>query len=232
MNISEWVKCQKDLLGLVTRKYSELYLVGGTAMSLLYNHRISEDLDFFSQNYSQKLYREVVRLIRKERGYRFTLIGEETREKYVNMAVYEFEISQELILKIDFVSDYVPLIKPRQANGIASMDDIYYRKILAVVGWKAGESLAGKTLAGGRQKTKDLFDVYYLSQHFEKLHDWFPVYFDRSAYERLTSWYLSIPKQKVMMELLDLVDGCDTRAVFAHLDEEIIHELNRRYVKI
>ena len=108
----------------------------------------------------------------------------------------------------------------------------YYRKMLAVVGWKGGESKVGKALAGGRQKTKDLFDVHYLSAHVELLSQWFPSHFDQNAYERLTAWYLSIPKQKMIMELLDLVHDCNTKLVFKHLDDEIIHKLNREYAGI
>ena len=134
-----------------------------------------------------------------------------------------------MILKVDFVKDIADLIGPRGKDGIANIEDIYFRKILAVIGWKAGESKAGRALAGGRKKTKDLFDVYYLSAHVKPLSQWFPSHFDQNAYERLAAWYLGIPKQKTVVELLDLVSGCDTKLVFKHLDDEIIHKLNREY---
>ena len=162
-------KAQKRILDLVANKYPQVYLVGGTAISLLYHHLLSEDLDFFTQAYSPKLHREVVGFIRKETGFRFDLVEEEKRKKYLPMAVYEFQVAKGIILKVDFVSDYVKVLKPRQKNGIASVDDIYYRKMLAVVGWKAGESTTGRMLAGGRQKTKDLYDVFFLS--FERSSD-------------------------------------------------------------
>ena len=38
---------QKQILNLVSAEYSDVYLVGGTAISLLYQHRVSEGLDFF-----------------------------------------------------------------------------------------------------------------------------------------------------------------------------------------
>ena len=41
------IKAQKQILKLVAGAYPQVYLVGGTALSLLYDHRISEDLDFF-----------------------------------------------------------------------------------------------------------------------------------------------------------------------------------------
>ncbi len=227
------VQAQKQILELVAGgPYPDVYLVGGTALSLLYGHRISEDLDFFTQKYSRKLHRELTTHIRQKTGYRFSLIEEETRKKYLPMAIYEFEIGRGGVLKVDFVKDVAPLIGPRQKSGIASIEDVYYRKILAVIGWKAGESRAGRTLAGGRQKTKDLFDIYYLSAHVRPLSQWFPRYFDQGAYERITAWYLSVPKQRATMELLDLVPDCDTKAVFRHLDDEIIHQLNREYAGI
>lgn len=223
------VKAQKQILKLVAGEYPDVYLVGGTALSLRYNHRISEDLDFFSQKYSSRLHREIAGFIKSKTGYKYQLVAEEKRKRYLPMAVYEFKVNTRMILKIDFVSDVVKLIGPRDKNGLADIEDIYYRKILAVIGWKAGESAVGKMTAGGRQKTKDLFDIYYLSVHTKPLSRWFTGYFDQRAYERLAAWYLSVPKQKTVMELLDLAPGCDTRVIFKHLDDEIIYRLNREY---
>jgi predicted nucleotidyltransferase component of viral defense system len=222
-------KTQKNILDLVTNKYPQVYLVGGTAISLLYHHRLSEDLDFFTQVYSSKLHRQITAYIGKETGFKFNLVEEEKRKKYLPMAVYEFQVGKDVILKVDFVSDYVKVLKPRQKNGIASLDDIYYRKMLAVVGWKAGESETGRMLAGGRQKTKDLYDVFFLSKEAQALSVWFPEHFDLKAYERLTAWYLGIPKSRAVMELLELVPGCDVKLLFKHLDDEIIGKLNKRY---
>lgn len=226
------IQAQKLILELGAEAYPQVYLVGGTAISLLYHHRVSEDLDFFSQNYSSKLHRDIVAYIKRETGFKYQLIEEEKRKKYLPIAVYEFQIGKGVVLKVDFVRDVADLIQPRSKNGITSLEDIYYRKILAVIGWKTGESEVGKALTGGRQKTKDLFDVYYLSAHARSLSQWFPNYFDQNAYERLTAWYLSIPKQKTVMELLDLVPDCDTKLVFKHLDDEIIYKLNREYTGI
>ena len=225
-------KVQKRILNLVAKEYPQVYLVGGTGLGLLYNHRTSEDLDFFTQNYSSKLHREIAAFIKRKTGFRYRLIKEEKRKKYLPMAIYEFQADKDLILKVDFVKDVVELFRPRDENGIAHIEDLYYRKMLAVIGWKAGESRVGKMLAGGRQKTKDLFDVYYLSEHVKPLSQWFPAHFDQNAYERLTAWYLSVPKQKAVMELLDLVPDCDTKLVFKHLDDEIIYKLNREYAGI
>ena len=226
------LKAQKKVLKLVADKYPQVYLMGGTAISLLYYHRISEDLDFFTHEYTGKLHREIAAYIKHKTGFPFIMIEEEKRSRYVPMAVYEFEIQKKVVLKVDFVKDFADLIRHRNKNGIARIEDIYYRKILAVIGWKAGESNVGRKLAGGRQKTKDLFDIFYLSTHAQRLSQWFPVYFGHDAYERLTAWYLSMPKQRIITELLELVPDCDTKIVFKHLDGEIIYELNRRYIDI
>lgn len=232
MNKNSLENAQKGILGLVSQQYSQVYLVGGTALSLLYHHRVSEDLDFFMQVYSSGLHREIASFIRKETGFKFALVGEEKRKKYLPMAVYEFQVMKDIILKVDFVRDYVKVLQPRQENGMASVEDVYYRKILAVIGWKAGESATGRMLAGGRQKTKDLYDAYFLSTRIQPLSDWFPRYFDLMSYERLAAWYLGVPRQKTVMELLELVPGCDTRAVFKHLDDEIGGKLNKWYTGV
>ena len=61
------------------------------------------------------------------------------------------------------------------------------------------------------------------------LSEWFPQYFDLKSYERLAAWYLGVPRQKTVMELLELVPGCDTKEIFKRLDDEIIGKLNKRY---
>ncbi len=232
MNKNSLQRAQRKILSLVSKQYPHVYLVGGTALSLLYRHRFSEDLDFFTQTYTPGLHRAIARFIGKKTGFKFELEGEEKRKKYIPMAVYAFQVARDSILKIDFVADYVKVLKLRQKNGIASVDDIYYRKMLAVIGWKAGESATGRMLAGGRQKTKDLYDVYFLSSRVQALSVWFPRHFDVKAYQRLTAWYLSISRQNAVIELLELVPGCDTRTVFKHLDAEIEGELNKRYLGI
>ena len=230
MGIRSLEKVQKDVLSLVAGKYPKIYLVGGTAISLLYHHRVSEDLDFFTQGYSKILHRQVAAFIGRETGFAFYLVDEETRRRYVRMAVYDFRVTRSLHLKVDFVSDVVDIVQPRQQNGIASIEDIYYRKVLAVVGWKSEESATGRRLAGGRQTTKDLYDIFFLSSRVQKLSAWFPQHFDLEGYQRLTAWYLGVPRSKAVMELLELVPGCDTGRIFEHLDDEIIATLNRAYV--
>jgi predicted nucleotidyltransferase component of viral defense system len=229
MSKTRVLDCQRRILRLVADRYPQVYLVGGTALSLSFKHRYSEDLDFFTQHYTATLHRQMASFISRVTGFSFSMIEEEKRSRYVKMAVYEFEIGRHSVLKVDFVSDVSALLKPRRRNGLASVEDIYCRKILAVIGWKMKASSVGRVLAGGRQKTKDLYDIFYLSGRFEVLSDFFPKYFDAHAYERLVSWYLNISKQRAITELLELVPKCDTKSVFMTLDDEIIYKLNKRY---
>ena len=76
---------QKQILDLVGAAYSDVYLVGGTALSLLYGHRLSEDLDFFTQSYSSKLHQKVVAMIKAKTGFHYQLIEEENRKRYLPM---------------------------------------------------------------------------------------------------------------------------------------------------
>lgn len=226
------LNAQKTIARLVAQRFPRVYLVGGTAIGLQYHHRISEDLDFFTQHYTRALHRQIAAFIRRRTGYVVVLVAEETRTRYVPMAVYECMIGRQATLKIDVVRDVAALLQPRRTDGIASIDDLYYRKILAVIGWNAGRSSIGRVVAGGRQQTKDLFDVWYLSQHVAPLSEWFPKHFDRAAYERLVAWYLGLPKQQTIGELLELAPRCDTKAVFRALDRQIIHQLNRVFLHL
>jgi len=213
----------------VAAAFPDMYLVGGTAISLQYHHRLSEDLDFFMQAYSRKRHREAAAWIKRQTGFACRLVDEEIRKKYLPMAVYEFETPGGHVLKVDFVKDFARLIGPRQPNGMASNADIYYRKLMAVMGWKAAKSRTGILTAGGRQKTKDLYDVYFLSKEVSPLCRWFSSHFGPEDYERLAAWYLHIPKQRAVMELMDLVPGCDAKDVFRELDDQILYRLNREY---
>src|SRR3989338_10319889 len=104
-------KAQKQILKLVAEEYIEVYLVGGTAISLLYHHRVSEDLDFFTQKYSGSLHRKIAAHIKRRTGFKYKLIEEEKRRKYLPMAVYEFQAREDVVLKVDFVRDVADLIR-------------------------------------------------------------------------------------------------------------------------
>ena len=45
---------QKKIATMVTKKFKNYYLTGGTALSFYFGHRFSEDLDFFTQRYRKE----------------------------------------------------------------------------------------------------------------------------------------------------------------------------------
>ena len=128
------------------------------------------------------------------------------------------------------IEDFDRLLHPVGADGIASLDDIYLRKLRAVIGWRGKRSSTGQELSGGRQEAKDLFDVWYLSTHHAPLHEWFPAHFSLEDYARLTRWLQAMTRQETTFALLDVAPGCNTKRIVRHLEEQVYDRLNRVYV--
>lgn len=226
------VQAQKKVLRAVTSLgHPELYLIGGTALAFRFRHRESEDLDFFTPKWSRSLHQKIARCIRRETGFPGELVAETTKRGQSKMAVYNFQIGGELTLKVDLVQDLDRLLHPVGKDGIASVDDIYLRKIRAAIGWMGKSSLAGHPMAGGRQTAKDKYDLWYLSEHYEPLSIWFPKHFVREDYARLVMWLRTMTTQAAVFGLLDAKSGCDTRRIQKHLEDQINDKLNRVYVR-
>ena len=119
---------QKRIAGFVTKKFKKYYLTGGTALSFYFNHRFSEDLDFFSQSYTKEDPDKIMNSITKLTGFKFKLEVEQDDPKLIPMKVYLLELKKGCVLKIDFVQDFQKNIKGVK-NGIHSVEDIYYRKM-------------------------------------------------------------------------------------------------------
>ncbi|TAF73778.1 MAG: hypothetical protein EAZ53_11130 [Bacteroidetes bacterium] len=121
----------------------DFYLVGGTALSLLYGHRISVDLDLFST-----------------KPFDNQFITKSLFAKYSNQIILEdkpmhfgiFANIQEV--KVDMIRFPHPLIKPTiEIEGIRMFapEDIIAMKVQAVL---------------GRAKKKDFWDIAELLQHY------------------------------------------------------------------
>jgi hypothetical protein len=131
----------KELLGISELK--DFYLVGGTNLSLRYGHRISIDLDLFSNiDFSPNEISEVLfKKYRNENDFiRATTIGVFASIKGV---------------KVDLIRNHFhPIIDPTEiTDGIRlySSKDIAAMKIQALL---------------NRGAKKDFFDLYELLQHF------------------------------------------------------------------
>lgn len=206
------VKAQKKILQAVAGAGLPVYLAAGTALAIRCGHRHSEDLDFFTQRWSQTLHRKLCKRIEQATTFSFRLLDERIKPRLAKVAAYEFNIARGAFMKADVIEDFDPLLKPVEPDGIASMDDMYLM------------------VAGGRQDAKDLFDLWYPSTHYAPLHEWFPAHLSRQDYQRLTRWLQTMTGQGTTFALLDVALGCDTKQIMRHMEQQVCERLNRRYV--
>ncbi len=217
-------KLQREITDKVVEAFPGYYLTGGTALAFYYAHRFSEDLDFFTQEYHPDDSEKVMKFIEKETGFSFELKREQTDPKLVPLKIYNLELKNGLFLKIDFVSDFHENIKPIK-NGLHSIEDIYYRKIIAAIGISEKVNIIGKMIPSGRQAPKDFFDIYTLSTRYRPLSEFFLEYYEPERAELLFDWYKRFNRMNLQMDLIDYVDGIDTRKVFRYFDKEVLSAL-------
>ncbi len=215
---------QKKIFELVNRKFKNYYLTGGTALSFYFDHRFSEDLDFFTQEYRKEDPDRIMNLVSKETGFDFKLEAEQDDSKLIAMKVYFLELKSDCILKMDFVHDFEKNMK-KVKNGLHSVEDVYFRKIIAAIGTQIKESTTGKVIAAGRRTAKDLFDIYYLSKHYKSVSDFFLEYFSANKVESFIAWYKGFNRMDLKLELLDLATGTNSTDIIGHLDDEILEKL-------
>jgi len=215
---------QKKISALVTKRFKRFYLTGGTALSFLFKHRFSEDLDFFTQAYSPREPDHVMKVISDQTGFPHELKDEQNGPKLVPMKVFNLQLKGGRGLKIDFVQDYAKNLG-KVKGGLHSVDDIYLRKIVAAIGQQSRETEIGMPLPTGRQSVKDVFDLYTLSRKKEPLTEFFLRHFSPAQAERLMAWYRGFNRMDLKLELLDTVPGADTGELLQYLDDEILRRL-------
>ncbi|MGG9962210.1 nucleotidyl transferase AbiEii/AbiGii toxin family protein [Ferruginibacter sp. SUN106] len=118
-------------------------LVGGTALSLLYGHRISVDLDLFSNKSFEN--DDIIKALEKK--FQSSFVNRSTNPRF---GIFGFIDD----VKIDIIRHPHPLIRPEQnIEGIRmfSTEDIIAMKVQAIL---------------GRGKKKDFWDIAELLQHF------------------------------------------------------------------
>ncbi len=220
---------QKRITELVTRKFKKYYLTGGTALSFYFDHRFSEDLDFFTQDYKKEEPERIMNFISKDTGFEFKLEAEQDDPKLIPMRIYYLGLKRGNVLKIDFVQDFHENIK-RIKNGLHSLEDIYYRKISAAIGMVKKQDSTGRVIHAGRQSAKDLFDLYFLSEHYQPLPEFFLEHFSYDRTEGLIAWYRGFNRMELKVELLDLVSNVDTNKVIKYLDDKLLKKLPEKLI--
>ncbi len=218
------IKEQKKIARMVTSRFPEYYLAGGTALAFHLKHRFSEDLDFFSPSYTPASADKIMRHIKVMTGYSFK-VGDALKgnKKIAGMKVFYLDMGSA-VMKVDFVEDVFGDAVVVE-KGILSLADIYRHKIFAAIGVRGKMSSTGGPVAGGRQSVKDLYDLYTLSKRHEPLKKFFFRYFSAADAARLDHWYRGFHRSEAVLELLDLDVKDDPRKVFAYMDKVILKEM-------
>lgn len=183
-----------EVLNTLAGRVEKFYLSGGTALSHFYfRHRLSFDLDFFTQEFSPKSIRKIIEDLREESGKKIELVKEENNPDMAKMMVFMILFSKGLEIRLDFVEDFLKLLKPLNIfNGIPvlSLEDIYLRKIYAI--------------SGGREEAKDFYDLYYLSTTSVLLSNFAFQYCDEIRKEGLIRWFRTYDRLRMKSGLLEL----------------------------
>jgi predicted nucleotidyltransferase len=219
---------QHRVLKVLADKMDDFYLVGGSALSLYYfNHRESQDLDFFTREFSKKRIEEIVKFLSVSLKKKVRLIAEQTKKDKVRVSVYSIPIGKKESLKIDFVEDYIGLVKPpKSINGIkvSSLEDIYIKKIYTVAGTSEIEDAIGRKIARGhRQEAKDFFDLYCLSHTFMRLSEFSFKYSTQTTREGLIRWFRTYSRLEMKTGILELElkKAVDYHDIERHFEKEI-----------
>ncbi len=219
-------KYQNIVLGALKDKIDDFYLAGGTALSkFYYNHRLSEDLDFFTRKFNFGRVDEVVRNLSEAVKVKIELKALQNPGKLAEMAVYTVNFDEPL--KIDFVEDKLRLIsKPAVVNGInvLAKEDIYLRKVYTCCGVNFRDDDTGRTIGvGGRQEAKDYLDLYVLSSTFMPLSGFAKKHLDAALKEGLVRWFKTYDRMDIRSGLLELKTSvpADNRVIEEHFRTEI-----------
>ena len=187
----------------------DFFLVGGTALALQLEHRISVDLDLFTQKDfdTKKMFAKLNRL------FEIRDLTEETNTLNFNIV---FPDKSENVIKIDLIKYSYPLIKPItevDTFRLLSIEDIIPMKLSAIA---------------GRGSKKDFYDIYYLLTdfNFEQMFDLFEKKFPNTN-------KFHIIKSLTYFEDADLEPNPQTieNANWSDIKNEIIKQINE-YIKM
>ena len=213
MESADLYRLQDAVLGLLQRmndpQLSAAKLCGGTALSRCWlSHRVSYDLDFFLP---EGFYAGRLAVALKRAGIDF-----EAKELVDGLdkanQLHGYVLLDGQRLKVSFMEDaYFSLFPVQEAAIGASMvrteavEGLYHRKLSTV----SGHAAQGDSFEGGRQKARDLFDLYVLSQLVMPIRPFMaslPYAFPSAAFD---NGLASMPWFELIDELDEII--CDLR---------------------
>ena len=134
-------------MNIIYQSGTDFFLTGGTALSrAYYNHRYSDDLDFFvnhSTTYDEQV--NLILLMLRDNGYTWDTDKEFIRAK--NFTTLKVRKDTQTVLKLDFVNDLVP-----HFGGIAKTKLFYRTDSIRNI-------LSNKLSAIFRYAAKDIVDI-------------------------------------------------------------------------
>ncbi|MBU1122220.1 MAG: nucleotidyl transferase AbiEii/AbiGii toxin family protein [Candidatus Omnitrophota bacterium] len=221
---------QNTVLKALSGKISDFYLAGGTALSLFYfQHRESIDLDFFSPSFSYNRVVEITNNLHEVLKKTVKLIAQSWEDNKSNIMVYNVCFTENGVLKLDFVQDVFPLIKEtKNVEGIKvlSLEDIYIRKIYAIIGILPALDMIGrKSFLGGRAEAKDFYDLYFLSHTFMPLSVFVEKYSDLSVKEGLINWFRKYDRMNIMDGVLRM--KVNKKMNYKNMENHFLNEINK-----
>lgn len=147
---------QDGILQMMTQLDTPFYLTGGTALSRFYfNHRFSDDLDFFVNN-DEKFIAYIKKISAAIKS--FCKINDyicDTQKVRISDSFSQFFVEKNMAaLKLDFVNDietrFGELVKTKDNLKIDSLRNILSNKISALF----------------RHETKDIVDIWIITQNY------------------------------------------------------------------
>jgi hypothetical protein len=222
------VKYQKQVLKVLSGRIDDFYLAGGTALSLFYfQHRLSVDLDFFTQDFDYEAVKRTAAYLGKALKKRISLAGQNLGKKTARIVVYNIHFSRSETMKIDFVEDTAGLLKQtKTVDGIRilSLEDIYLRKLYALAGMiRITDETGRDKFIGGRAEAKDFYDIYFLSHTFMPLSKFVIKYCSRAVREAAIRWFRTFDRMAMMdgALMLDTNKAADYKGMEKHFKKEI-----------
>jgi len=163
------------------------YLAGGTALALKYNHRVSEDFDFFSETFSKDFFLHYLSAFQKECDLKVEVFKDDTLIFFLEG------------VKCSFFYYPYKLIKPVKKISLYEEEHDDYITVAS------DEDIAGmKTIAIIQRGTKkDFYDLWFLM----KIHNWslnrikeickakYGNLFPESAFERAIIYFEDAEKE-------------------------------------